>query len=250
MRALLCNDDGVDASGLLLLAEAARAVASDVWIVAPERKWTAASHQLTFDRDLMLNRLGERTYSCSGAPADCVVAAMSILFAQRERPELVLSGINDKRNVGEDLAYSGTLAIAREAVFWGVPAIAFSRDAWPADAAADLAGLGALVRMLWESRTQWAAAGHWLSVNLPAVLPAPVLQPRIAGDKIGGHCDVIATTPERITYRIRRGRPGSRAPDDENAAIQAGCVSVVRHFWAAQAPLPDAVVVAWSTGLG
>ena len=88
---------------------------AEVWIVAPDRKWTAASHQLSFDRDLTLTRTGERNYACSGAPADCVVAAMTILFAGAAKPELVLAGINDKCNVAEDVAYSGTIAIAREA---------------------------------------------------------------------------------------------------------------------------------------
>ena len=104
MRILIANDDGVGAPGLGLLADTARVLSSDVWIVAPERKWTAASHQLTFDRDQTLTRVGERIYACSGAPADCVVAAMSILFAGATQPDLVLAGINDKSNVGEDLA--------------------------------------------------------------------------------------------------------------------------------------------------
>src|ERR1700716_292213 len=115
MRILVCNDDGISAPGLRLLAQAALSLPLDpeVWIVAPERKWTAASHQLSFDRDLTLRRTGERSYACSGAPADCVVAAMTILFTGGAKPELVLAGINDKCNVAEDVAYSGTIAIAR-----------------------------------------------------------------------------------------------------------------------------------------
>ena len=114
MRILVCNDDGIGAPGIGVLADAAVVIGTDVWIVAPERKWTAASHQLSFDHDLILTRIRERTFSCSGAPADCVVAAMTILFAHGPKPDLVLAGVNDKRNVAEDLAYSGTMAIARE----------------------------------------------------------------------------------------------------------------------------------------
>ena len=120
MRILISNDDGVGAPGLALLADAARALSEDVLIVAPERKWTAASHQLTFDRDQTLTRVEANVYACSGAPADCVVAAMTVLHAA---PALVLSGVNDKANVGEDIAYSGTTAIAREAAFFAVPAM-------------------------------------------------------------------------------------------------------------------------------
>ena len=127
MRILVCNDDGIESPGLSALAEAALALSSDVWVVAPERKWTAAGHQLTFGRELTLTKRHERWYACSGAPADCVVAAMTVLFDANAKPELVLSGINDKRNVAEDIAYSGTVSIAREASFWGVPAKTSSR---------------------------------------------------------------------------------------------------------------------------
>ena len=128
MRILVSNDDGIGAPGLRTLVDAARTLAPDIWVVAPERKWTAASHQLSFDRVLTLTRVAESEYACSGAPADCVVAAMTLLFAEGRKPDLVLAGVNDKLNVAEDLAYSGTMAIAREATFWDVPAIGISRS--------------------------------------------------------------------------------------------------------------------------
>jgi broad specificity polyphosphatase/5'/3'-nucleotidase SurE len=145
MRILICNDDGMEAPGIAFLAEAALVLGSDVWVVAPERKWTAASHQLSFDRDLILVRKGERSFVCSGAPADCVVAAMTALFSSEPKPDLVLAGVNDKRNVAEDAAYSGTMAIAREATFWGVPAIALSQVNGVSSSAAELATLRRLV---------------------------------------------------------------------------------------------------------
>lgn len=250
MRILVCNDDGFEAPGLHLLAKAARVIAPDVWVVAPDHKWTAASHQLTFDRDLTLTRTGERAYACSGAPADCVVAAMAILFADEPKPDVMLAGINDKRNVAEDIAYSGTMAIAREATFWGVPAIAVSQAMPAADGPAEFDALCRLLQALWKSRDAWAAEGHWLSVNLPAVLPAPVVQARIGRDKLASACDVIANTSERVVYRIRRGRPGTAKPGDENSQIAAGRITVVRHCWYADAPVPDATVTAWSDAVG
>lgn len=245
MRILVSNDDGIRSPGVLLLAQAALAIGSDVWVVAPERKWTAASHQLSFDRDLTLTRMGDRMYGCSGAPADSVVAAMTVLFGDGSRPDLVLAGINDKRNVGEDVAYSGTTAIAREATFWGVPAISLSREQCETDGAGDLEALRRLLRLLWNARTDWAAAGHWLSINLPAALPAPLTQARVGRDKIGAGCDILQSTEKRIRYRIRRGRPGTITPGDENACLAAGEISVVRYCWFAEAKLPDAVVAAW-----
>ena len=250
MRILVCNDDGISSAGLDLLARAALALEAEVWIVAPERKWTASSHQLSFDRDLTLTRTGERSYACSGAPADCVVAAMTILFAGGAKPELALAGINDKCNVAEDVAYSGTIAIAREATFWGVPAISLSRAQPATDAAADLETLRRLLRVLWNGRAEWAVEGHWLSVNLPASLPAPLVQPRMGRDKIAAAADILETTHERIRYRTRRGRPGTIIPGDENACLAAGKISAVRYCWFAEAELPDAVVAAWSSALG
>jgi 5'-nucleotidase len=242
MRILISNDDGVDAPGLALLASAARALSNDVLIVAPERMWTAASHQLTFDRDQTLTRIDANVHACSGAPADCVVAAMTVLDAA---PALVLSGINDKANVGEDIAYSGTTAIAREASFFGVPAISVSRVGGATVRPSDRDHLANLLRVLWEQRANWAMPGHWLGVNLPAHLPAPLVEADVGRDKIAGACDIVEATADRITYRLRRGRPGTARPGDENARLAEGSVTVVRYRWDTSAPLPAGVVAAW-----
>lgn len=249
MRILIANDDGVGAPGLGLLADTARVLSSDVWIVAPERKWTAASHQLTFDRDQTLSRVGERVYACSGAPADCVVAAMSILFAGATQPDLVLAGINDKSNIGEDLAYSGTTAIAREAAFWRVPAISFSRAEQAIERPDDRHALESLLRALWEGRAEWAAEGQWLAINLPASLPAPLVQARVGRDKIAVDCDIVDASVERTTYRLRRGRSGATAAGDENAGLAAGRIVVQRFCWYLDCPLPDDVVEGWGASV-
>ena len=230
-RILVCNDDGIDAPGLALLAAVAHGLSDDVWTVAPTRKWTAASHQLTFDRDLTLARQAPQRYACDGAPADCVVAALTLLFAETAAPDLVLAGVNDKRNVGEDAAYSGTMAIAREATFWGIPAVAFSRSERWTDTPAEVAALRRLLAAAWTTRSQWAADGHWLSVNLPPRLPAPLRAVRLAHDKLGTAVDVLAQDEARWVYRLRRGRPGTAASGDENDALRVGDVALVRHGW-------------------
>jgi len=250
MRILCCNDDGIDARGLRLLVEAARTLGDDVWVVAPDRKWTAASHHVTFDRDLVLTRRGERAFACSGTPVDGVIAAMTLLDGEGLKPDLVLAGINDKRNVGEDIAYSGTLAIAREATFWGVPAISLSRDAWPPqDTPADTAAIGALLRAMWDSLAQWSVPGTWLAVNLPQTLPAPIRQASPAHDKIASATDVVGGDADRIVYRTRRGRPGRAAPGDENALLQTGAVVVVRCAAFASQPLASSTIADWESRL-
>lgn len=243
MRILLSNDDGIGAPGLALLTSAARLVTEDVWVVAPVRKWTAASHQLSFDTRLRLTRQAERTYACSGAPADCVVAALAILLAGNSRPDLVLSGVNDDSNVGEDAIYSGTLAIAREATFWGIPAVGFSRPRGSAPAPEDEGCLARLIESLWRQRNRWALEGHFLSVNLPRALPARVAEARTGRDKIAGSVDILARDGNAdVSFQIRRGRPGTRLPGDQRSQIDAGLISVVRYTWAGGERLPDDIV--------
>ena len=227
-RILVCNDDGIASPGLALLATAAQGLSDDVWVVAPSRKWTAASHQLTYDRDIVLVEDGPRRYVCDGAPADCVVAAMTLLV-EGAPFGLALAGINDTHNVGEDSAYSGTMSIAREATFWGVPAIAVSRSARWTDTAPEIAALRRLLSAAWATRTEWAADGHWLGVNLPPRLPAALRGARLARDKIASAVDVVEHTPGRWVYRVRRGRPGTVTAGDENDVLRVGHVAVVRH---------------------
>ena len=250
MRILAANDDGIAAPGLTeLTSAAAAALDAEIWVVAPERKWTAASHQLSFDQDLTLSRVGERAYACSGSPADCVVAAMTVLFAGEPKPDLVLAGINDGRNVGEDIAYSGTMAIGREAAFWSVPAISISRVKGAVRGTGDDAALRALLRVLADTRDEWASGSHWLGVNLPAALPAPIVQAVIGRDKIATASDVVARTPDRIRYRLRRGRAHASAAGDENAGIDAGDIVIVRHGWTKTDALPEDFIASCNRAL-
>ena len=241
MRILIGNDDGLQSPGLALLASAARGLTEDLWVVGPERKWTAASHQLSFDRDLTLTRRGARRFACSGTPVDGVVAAITILCADA-RPAFVLAGINDKRNVGEDVAYSATMAIAREATFWGIPAVAMSGEGWGGDADRQRPAIERLVQALWSTRSQWSGDDHWVSVNLPRELPAAVTPAHIGRDKIATATDIVSRSDDRVVYRLRRGRPGTSVDGDENAALRANALAITRHRWNAEAPIDDAVL--------
>lgn len=237
MRILIANDDGIDAPGIALLRRAASRLSPDIWVVAPERKWTAASHHLSFDRDLTLARREVQVYALDGTPADCVVAAMTVLFRDGGKPDLVLSGVNDGRNAAEDAAYSGTLSIAREASFWDLPAIGFSRTKGGTGEERDVAALAALIEGLWRRRGDWVRDGAYLSVNLPKELPAETGLATIGRDKIAGAADIRSDDGGRIVWRIRRGRPHTSRPGDENSLIDAGRIAIVRHCWADGAPL-------------
>ncbi len=244
MRILISNDDGIEAPGIARLAQAAGHLSDDVWIVAPEVKHTAAGPSLTMAKPVTMRKLGDRRYSCSGRPADCVVAAFSWLFKDGKQPDLVLAGVNDGRNVAEDLAYSGTLGIAREASFWGAPAIGFSRVKNPVFSASDDEWLAGLIGNLWERRGDWVAEGHWLSVNLPSALPAEIRQPQIGRDKIARIAEVTEQDGDRTVLVFPRGRVHATRPGDENDAIDSGFATVNRLNWFGQTRLDDGFVEA------
>ncbi|SDF73313.1 5'-nucleotidase /3'-nucleotidase /exopolyphosphatase [Limimonas halophila] len=125
-RILVTNDDGINAPGLQVLERIAGQLSSDVWTVAPEMEQSATSHSLTVRRPLRLRHLDTRRYAVDGTPTDCVVvAARKVLKAHP--PDLVLSGVNQGSNLGEDVTYSGTVAAAMEAALLGLPAIALSQ---------------------------------------------------------------------------------------------------------------------------
>lgn len=237
MRILVCNDDGIDAPGLEFLAQAARTLSDDVWVVAPDGKRTAASSSITVGRPLTMTKLGEKRYSCSGTPADCVVSSMTWLFKDERKPDLVLGGINDGRNVAEDLAYSGTLGIAREATFWGIPAVGFSQVKQPRREEQDAQFMAKFIADLWAAKDQWAIEGHWLSINLPTNLPAPIAQPRIGRDKIGGTADVVSSTGDETVIMVPRGRPKTTRFGEDNDLIDSGYICINRLNWFGELPL-------------
>jgi 5'-nucleotidase len=125
-RLLVTNDDGINAPGLRVLERVARSVSDDVWVVAPETNQSGASHSLTLHRPLRIRQLSKRRFAIDGTPTDCVLLAIQIVM--KDHPaDLVLSGVNNGGNLGEDVTYSGTVAAAMEATLFNVPAIAFSQ---------------------------------------------------------------------------------------------------------------------------
>jgi 5'-nucleotidase len=161
-RILLTNDDGVHADGLKAL-EGGLAPAGDVVVVAPEREMSAAGQSLSIHQPLRVRALDERHYAVSGTPADAVILALHQLLSAK--PHLVVSGINQGANLGENVIYSGTVAAALEATLHGVPAIAMSlasrKNSDFSAAAAFAAQLAA--RVLEEG----LPSGVMLNVNVP-----------------------------------------------------------------------------------
>jgi len=124
MKILICNDDGFQAPGIVALYEAVRAYA-EVEVIAPEHNNSAKSNALTLHSPLYVHRAANGFRYVNGTPADCVHIALTGLLDYR--PDLVLSGINNGANMGDDTIYSGTVGAAMEGYLFGVPAIAFSQ---------------------------------------------------------------------------------------------------------------------------
>jgi 5'-nucleotidase len=156
VRILVSNDDGYLAPGLQALADVARRF-GEITVVAPEQNHSGASNSLTLARPLSVNRAANGYFFVNGTPTDCVHIALTGLLDHR--PDLVVSGINNGQNMGDDTLYSGTVAAAMEGHLFGIPSIAFS-----------------LVDKGW---THLDAAAQWVARVLEryaaAPLPAPLL---------------------------------------------------------------------------
>ena len=163
MRILVANDDGYLAPGLAMLVEACRGLA-DLDVVAPEQNASGTSNSLTLNRGLSVYTATNGYRYINGTPSDCVHLALSGLLDQR--PDLVVSGINNGANMGDDTLYSGTVAAAMEGFLFGIPSIAFSQvsKGWE-----HLDAAGRVARSLIEHvlRDPPGAAPWLLNVNIP-----------------------------------------------------------------------------------
>ena len=124
MKILISNDDGYQAPGIVALYEALKDIA-EVEVIAPEQNNSAKSNALTLHSPLYVHRAANGFRYVNGTPADCVHIALTGLLDYR--PDLVVSGINNGANMGDDTIYSGTVGAAMEGFLFGIPAIAFSQ---------------------------------------------------------------------------------------------------------------------------
>ncbi|MGA1384920.1 MAG: 5'/3'-nucleotidase SurE [Steroidobacteraceae bacterium] len=123
MKILVSNDDGYRAPGIIALRRALQGLA-DLTVVAPERNHSGASNALTLEHPLRVTEFEPNCHFVTGTPTDCVHLAISGLFDFEH--DMVVSGINNGENLGDDVLYSGTVAAAIEGRFLGLPTVAFS----------------------------------------------------------------------------------------------------------------------------
>lgn len=225
MRILLSNDDGYQARGLRTLAEHLKAVA-EVVVVAPDRNRSGASNSLTLETPLRVERVDENLYYVNGTPTDCVHIAITGLF-ERE-PDMLISGINNGANLGDDVLYSGTVAAAMEGRFLGIPSIAVSlvlngREHY--ETAAEL-----VRRLVERNDTDPLPTDAILNVNVPDVPFAELKGVRVTrlGFRHKSEPAVKALDPHnRPIYWIGPAGGGQDAgPGTDFHAIAEGFVSV------------------------
>jgi 5'-nucleotidase len=123
MQVLVSNDDGVEAPGIRILAGRLGEFGT-VTVVAPDRDRSGASNSLTLDAPIRAHRMENGFYRVSGTPTDCVHLALAGMLDHET--DIVVSGINNVANLGDDVIYSGTVSAAMEGRFLGLPAIAVS----------------------------------------------------------------------------------------------------------------------------
>jgi len=229
MRVLLCNDDGIHAPGLAALVTEIAKVA-EVTVVAPEREQSAVGHAITLSDPLRAQEYFKDGHffgwAVSGTPADCVKLAICALMD--ERPDLVISGINQGSNTGINIIYSGTVSAATEGRINGIPSFAVSltsyhiREFGPAAHFASRLALKILDVDL--------PSGVFLNVNVPA-LP----QDEIKGIKITrqgkAHYEEIFHRRTDPRGRVYFWMDGDRVaeeddPDIDDRAVQAGYISI------------------------
>lgn len=224
MRILISNDDGYLAPGLTALVEALRPIA-EVIVVAPDSNRSGSSNSLTLDRPLSVHKAANGYFFVNGTPSDCVHIALTGLLP--EKPDLVVSGINQGQNMGDDTLYSGTVAAATEGFLFGIPAIAFSqvKHGWThLDAAARVA------REVVEMQFAGLTAPYLLNVNIPN-LPYEEIGAKVAtrlGKRHESEAVIRAQDPHgrEIFWIGPAGAAKDAGEGTDFHATQQGCVSI------------------------
>jgi 5'-nucleotidase len=225
MRILISNDDGYSAPGIAALARELQTFA-EVHVIAPERDRSGASNSLTLDRPMLVRTAANGFRYINGTPTDCVHLAVTGLLPFR--PDLVVAGINDGANLGEDTIYSGTVAAATEGYLLGVPAIAFSlvkRGYEHLDSAAQMAAL--LVQRL---APRLSKQPMLLNVNIPNCSLAELKPPIVT--KLGRRHQAEETLKsvnprgETVYWIGPAGSIKDAGPGTDFYAVEHGQVSV------------------------
>ncbi len=229
MTILVTNDDGISAEGLWVLVRELKDVAPVV-VVAPDRERSAIGTAVTLHQPLRVRRVRPPvpeidTYAVEGTPSDCVILASSMLVGSKI--DMVVSGINQGANLGDDILISGTVAAALQGYLRGLPALAISMEAGgnhSLDTAAELAAL--LVKRI---DTNALPDNVFLNVNLPALPLVEIKGVKITQLASSTHTDTAEESGDgkREHYRLVRRRVDKVAEDHTDVhAVEQGNISI------------------------
>ncbi len=188
MKILVTNDDGISSQGLAVLAKELSNIAQVV-VVAPDREQSAIGTAVTLHQPLRVQKVRPilpeiETYSVEGTPADSVILALGKLI--KDKVDLIVSGINQGHNLGEDVLISGTVSAALQGYLRGLPALAISANDSNLD---DAAKLAALLASRIASNT--LPTNIFLNVNLPDLPLAKVRGVKITNPASNSHTDTV-----------------------------------------------------------
>ena len=237
MKVFVTNDDGVYAPGIVALAKALKNSGHSPFVVAPDRERSSVGHAITLTRPLRLWEVNSDLYekgvnvnTCDGTPSDCVVLGIDQLYPQAD---LVMSGINNGPNLGDDLTYSGTVSAAMEGSILGFPSIAVSLNCSREDDERHYESAAEIMVWLldWLSRSP-APREIVLNVNVPN-LPLSLIKgikvthkgTRIYADKVTKLQD-----PNGRNYYWVAGRP-------EDDLVEGSDVWAVAHGYVSVTPI-------------
>jgi len=225
MRILVSNDDGYHAPGIRALVDALEGLA-DITVVAPETNHSGSSNALTLNRPLWKHTAPNGYHYVNGTPSDCVHIALTGMLDFR--PDLIVSGINNGANMGDDTLYSGTVAAATEGYLFGIPAIAFSlvNKEWK-----HLETAARVARQIVERQiANPITAPMVLNVNIPAVAYDALNGIRVTrlGKRHPSQPVVKTTTPygEPVYWIGPVGSVSDASADTDFGAIEQLSVSV------------------------
>lgn len=232
MNILVVNDDSIHAPGIHMLARAAEKL-GNVWVVAPASQCSAMSQRLTLRDPMTLREIKDfpadvkAAWEVGGTPVDCVKVALYHIL--EEKPDLVLSGINNGYNAGFDIAFSGTLGAAFEAARNGIPAIAVS-----ASSETHLSAVEEwLLPILRELADETCGEGEVWNVNFPPMTENPpkgILRDRVqAKSSMFLECYTETTASDGSKTLSCRGIPvadEALCPGSDGEAVRNGYISI------------------------
>ena len=123
---LITNDDGYKSIGLKVLVKIAQQLSENIFIVSPKKNQSAKSKSITIREKVNFKEISENFWIVDGTPTDCMIFALNYLY-KKNKPNLILSGINAGSNIGDEVSYSGTVAAAWEGAIRGIDSIALSQ---------------------------------------------------------------------------------------------------------------------------